>query len=290
MKKTILSLGVLFLALYSVAQSTLAITGGLHSATVTPNFLTYPDTANKTSLSKGRVMFGFVASVPVKGNLFFRAGVVYSAKGSNWSQLYDTANLYDSRKYQLLSSRTELNVNYIDIPLNLVYKLPLAKKSRFVVGAGPQLSLLYNGNKYFYTTSVAQPELDDKVIYDYEQDINKDLPIGHIPGRFRIVHMGANAFGGLEFNRVFLTVNYSRGLGAFYEEDGRDYKHQTIGASLGIFLGKKEGSTAKKPQSSTLKKKPTVPVKEVVIPQPPRDTDGDGLTDDKDKCPQVAGE
>lgn len=36
-------------------------------------------------------------------------------------------------------------------------------------------------------------------------------------------------------------------------------------------------------------KKKEQPLKEVAIPQQPKDTDGDGITDDKDKCPEVAG-
>jgi OmpA-OmpF porin, OOP family len=37
------------------------------------------------------------------------------------------------------------------------------------------------------------------------------------------------------------------------------------------------------------KKTPPPPVKEVVIPQAPKDTDGDGINDDVDKCPTVPG-
>lgn len=36
-------------------------------------------------------------------------------------------------------------------------------------------------------------------------------------------------------------------------------------------------------------KKKERPLKEVAIPQQPKDSDSDGITDDKDKCPQVAG-
>ena len=36
-------------------------------------------------------------------------------------------------------------------------------------------------------------------------------------------------------------------------------------------------------------KKKEQPIKEVAIPQQTKDTDGDGITDDQDKCPQVAG-
>jgi OmpA-OmpF porin, OOP family len=244
MKKVALFSGLLLIGLITKAQTSVAITAGVNSASTTPHFLTYPDTVQKTALNKGRIMFGIVASVPIKYGLSFRTGVLYTARGSNWSQYYDTANLYASTKslpeekrQKLLYSNTILNVNYIDVPLNILYQLSVKGMTKLVIGGGPQLSLLYNGNKHYNTTSVSQAHPDSVVKYHYRQDVNEDLPIGHISGRFRIVHVGANVFGAIEFNRVFFTVNYSRSLNAFYEEEGRYYKHRTIGASIGIFLG-----------------------------------------------------
>lgn len=246
MKKVVLFSGLLLIGLITKAQSSVAITAGLNSTTTTPDFLSYPDTVQKTPLNKGRFMLGIVASVPIKYGLSFRTGVLYTARGSNWSQYYDTTNLYGSTKslpedkrQKLLYSNTILNVNYIDVPLNIQYQLPVKGTTKLVVGAGPQLSMLYNGNKHYNTTYVSQAHPDSVVRYQYRQDVDEDLPIGHTSGRFRIVHIGANVFGGVEFNRVFFTVNYSKSLNAFYEEEGRYYKHQTLGASIGIFLGQR---------------------------------------------------
>lgn len=246
MKKVALFSSLLLIGLISNAQSSVAITAGLHGASATPDFLTYPDTVQKSSLGKGRIMLGIVASVPIKYGLSFRTGVLYTARGSNWSQYYDTTDLYASTKslpedkrQKLLYSNTALNVNYIDVPLNIMYQLPVKGVTKLVIGAGPQFSMLYNGNKHYNTTYVSQAHPDSVVKYQYKQEVDEDMPIGHISGRFRIVHVGVNVFGGVEFNRVFFTVNYSRSLNAFYEEEGRYYKHRTLGASMGIFLGKR---------------------------------------------------
>ena len=40
-----------------------------------------------------------------------------------------------------ISAAHTLGVNYIDIPLNLTYKLPLSKKANFFLSAGPYIGL-----------------------------------------------------------------------------------------------------------------------------------------------------
>ncbi|HRO69081.1 MAG TPA: thrombospondin type 3 repeat-containing protein, partial [Chitinophagaceae bacterium] len=78
---------------------------------------------------------------------------------------------------------------------------------------------------------------------------------------------GVNGLAGFEFGRVFLTANYSRGLKDFYEPadyTATNYKHEIMGASLGIYLGKS-------------------------VQIAPKDRDGDGTPDKNDKCPDIAG-
>lgn len=243
-RATILSC-LCFLAFFAKAQGPVALTVGINSARVTPNFLSYPDTAVNTGGAKAGFTFGFVANIPIENGLHFHTGVLYSTKGSSWTQVYDTLNVAKSRREQLLSANTEVSVNYIEIPLNLMYKSPAKGKTRFVMGGGPQLSMLYTGNTSSGATYVSQETTDADVEYRYEQKSVEDLPIGHIPGRYRIVHFTANTFAGFEFGRVFFTANYSIGLNAFYQEEDRQYHHQAVGARMGIYMGKRTAAAKK---------------------------------------------
>ena len=83
-----------------------------------------------------------------------------------------------------------------------------------------------------------------------------------------VVNYGVNGLAGVEFGKVFLTVNYSRGLNDFYQavDYTGSFHHQIIGGTLGIFLGRSER-----------------PVKKVA------DKDGDGIPDRQDNCPDLAG-
>ena len=257
MKKIILSFcaAVSFLAAHS--QTSFAIVGGIQQANLSPDFLVYPDTLTKAKTQKTGISFGLVANLPLGKNFFFRTGVIYSAKGSNWTQYYDTTDLYArtkdlpaNKKSLPFSINTKLNVNYIDIPMNMMYKLRFKKNSGLVVGVGPQASIFYNGSSTSFSINVSQDSIEESSVRTTVKETQtSDLPVGKSTATYRVVHFGANAFLGLEFNRVFFNVNYAQGLNEFYEQEGRKYKHQTIGFGIGIFLGKRPSPEENKPTS-----------------------------------------
>ena len=247
MKKIIFSAFAAITFFICQAQTSIAIVGGIQQAKVSPDFLVYPDTLTKVKTGKTGVTIGLIANMPMGKNFFFRTGVIYSAKGSNQTQFYDTTDLYARTKNLPLSKRklpysinTKLNVNYIDIPVNLMYKLRFKNNTGLIVGAGPQASIFYNGSSSSFAIDVSQDSVEESSVRTTVKETqNNDLPVGKNAAAYRVIHFAANAFLGIEFNRVFLNVNYSRGLNAFYEEEGREYKHQTLGFGIGIFLGKR---------------------------------------------------
>ncbi len=229
------------------------VLGGHQSEVIEENDL--PDFSTFKNGYSGRtgVHFGFLADVPFaeKSNLFFQPGIVFFNKGRKFAGDISGGN-------GTVFQSSEQFVNYIDLPLNLVYKFRLNTKTKLIIGAGPYASFFYNGKE--------TKEINDQGVFTSEE--NTDLPVGDAPGKYKVLNYGANALAGLEFGRVFLTANYSRGLNDFYQ--AKDYtgtfKHQVIGATLGIFLG---------PQ--------TAPEKKI------KDRDKDGIPDEQDACPDEAG-
>lgn len=257
MRKQFLFLPLVFSAAIATAQSRVAVAGGLHSTSVSPFLNKQAAAISATETNRTGVHFGFLADVPFKegGKLFFQPGILYSAKGTTHQQLLDTSL---TRFHQ---STTEQSINYIDVPLNLVLKLPLKGKTKFIIGAGPQASLFYNGK-----SSVTTIDTLDQ----FKSEENKDLPVGKDDQRFRVIHFGVNGLAGLEFGRVFLTANYSKSLTPFYKQGPESFNYTSFGATLGIFLGRK----------------PEPPAKPVVVDN---DRDKDGLLNHEDLCPDAAG-
>jgi OmpA-OmpF porin, OOP family len=252
----------------SHAQLRIALVAGAHQADILEenNLPSFQEIKQNYSQRTG-VHVGFIADLPFSptSKFSFQPGVILYNRGRKYHYRQDSTVVFivtprpDSIVNTVYDERHKHHINYIDIPFNVVYRLPLGKKVKFILGGGPFLSFFYNGF-----------EKKQKVLLNvrFTEDNNEDLPVGDGPGKYLILNYGVNALAGFEFGRVFLTANYTRGLNDFYKASDHDgsYTHQTIGGTLGIFLGK-----------------PVNMEKKV------KDKDKDGILDDADQCPELAG-
>jgi OmpA-OmpF porin, OOP family len=280
--KQLLLVASLIIGLSAVtsAQVRVGILGGAHQSEVLeendlPNF----DDFKKGYSKRTGAHFGFIADMPFspKSKLYFQPAVIFQAKGRKYSDsmmvgldpVYITAQQY---------------LNYIDVPLNLVYKFG-KKKFKFIIGAGPYASFFYKGKEKRET-------LDQGVLTTEE---NEDLAIGKGPGTYKVLDYGVNGLAGIEIGAVFLTANFSRGLHTFYE--AKDYegtfKHQLFGATFGIYFAKLNPPDHK-PKDFDNDGIPdlTDACPEAAGPSVTKgcpDKDGDGIADTEDKCPDIPG-
>lgn len=265
MQRTLLLAIAFSFALGGLCQSRIAILGGIHQSTVLESN-NGGNVANTGYKPRTGAHFGFVADLPFHpGSSFsFQPGVIFYNKGRKFQLSKDSALVYmnssggDSVVATPYFEDRRTFLNYIDIPLNLVYRFPIGKNAKLMIGAGPYLSFFYNGT-----------DNSERVLagVSNESEEIKDLPVGDKPGSYQVLNYGVNGLAGIEFKRVFITANYSRGLNDFYTATyPGGFKHQVIGGTLGIYLGK-------------------------VTPPTPKikDRDKDGVTDDLDACPDEAG-
>ena len=254
--------------------------GGIHQSKVleTADVPGWDSLKNKFSARTG-IHFGFMANLPFKtgSNFFFQPSMIFSNKGRTFAARYDTAIS------QTLSVNSSEFINYLEMPLNLVYKFQLGKSSHFIVGAGPYLSFFYTGK--IKTETVSKNG-------DYAVDENKDPAVGNAPGKYSVMDYGVNGLAGFEFGRLFLTANYSRGLKDFYKPESytASMKHEVMGMTVGYLLTNWRNLPKDRDDDG-------VPDAEDKCPDQPGlakfkgcpDTDSDGLPDAEDKCPGEAG-
>jgi len=263
------------------AQLQVAIAGGAQNASVIENNNPGWDTLSYKYSSRTGFHIGLLGNVHFSpsSHFYFQPGVFFSNKGRKFSIRYDTST----------SSISNVNalqyINYMDIPINLVFKVKLGKSSKIMIGGGPYVAFLYNGREKketYYKNG------------GFQTDENRDLEVGTSDGQYNNFDYGVNGLFGFEFGRVFITANYSRAMSDFYRAYNYSgtFRHQVIGGTFGIFLGRQG-----KPLKVKDRDKDGVPDSEDGCPTVSGDhassgcpdKDGDGIADKDDKCPGVAG-
>lgn len=288
MKNLCLFIILLFLGNLGQAQLRMAVMGGPHSASVMEtNNLTGWEMNVKPGFSpRGGLNLGIMADVPLSSSatsgFFLQPGIAYMAKGRKFFMRNDTAT---SMLTDTISAAHNLSINYIEIPFNIAYKIPLGKKARFVLSAGPYVSFFYNGKQSFETRVYSSNSFKAE---------ERNLETGTGEGKIKTFDAGFNARAGFELGNVLLTGFMSRGLTNFYTAPYEgSFKHKVVGASVGFWLNKR--ATETKPlkdsdRDGTPDKDDACPG--IAGPESTKgcpDMDGDGIADKKDKCPSEAG-
>ena len=128
---------VVFFASSATAESNLALTPhcGLNLATVTG------DVEDEFLGRKAGVMAGLEMWIPLNDRLSVRAGVDYSMKGARWSYERET----DSDEPETAVDNS--TANYLDIPLNMVFTVPIKKRLQPYLSAGGVFSAFLGAKK-----------------------------------------------------------------------------------------------------------------------------------------------
>ncbi|MGN6437702.1 MAG: OmpA family protein [Agriterribacter sp.] len=219
-----------------------------------------------------------------KANWAVQASLLYSVKGRNFAKSYDSAKSFLSDTSSIVST---WRMGYVELPVHLVYRIPISKRVRFILGAGGYAG--YN--------------LSQKTTYEYyngsgeRTTYDNRLATGDEVNKYNKLDYGINALAGFDFNdRIMFTANYSRSLSDFYTAQyGGSFKHQAYGATLVVWLTKSKSARAKADARDS--DNDGVPDKVdkcngtsgTAATGGCPDTDGDGVPDLQDKCPDIAG-
>ncbi len=271
------------------SQLRLAVLAGPHSASINEkNSISGWDTKVKPFyINRGGLNIGFLSEIPLNqsGNLALQPGIFYMSKGRKFQQAFDATVV----KTDTLSLKTNFFTNYIDIPLNLTYKLPLGKKGKFFLSAGPYISFFYNGKN---NSELLVAPTDTSLKFSKQED---KIETGKGSRKAKTFDYGINGRAGFEIGGVILSGFFSQGLGNFFQADyDATFKHQVIGASIGFWLTKAPKPAPRQPQDKDhdgipddQDACPTLPGNAITKGCP--DKDGDGIADQVDKCPEIPG-
>ena len=180
---------------------------------------------------KNKLVFGFHgglnASIPFAPDLYFQPGLLYTVKGAQ-KKIFESPIKGDE-----VAITTTINLNYIELPLNLLYR-PQLGDGHIILGFGPYAAYGISGKVKTRGGNLTS-NLDVKF-----KNIVKESDSGDDFAYYRPFDAGANILAGYEFYYgVFLQLNAQVGLlkvNPEYElltNDKTSYRNNGFGLSAG---------------------------------------------------------
>ncbi|GAO31130.1 porin family protein [Geofilum rubicundum] len=209
--KRILLLAVMAIAVTAVSAQGLGLRGGVNFSNLAGDGVP-DDTKMKTGFH-----LGLDYEIPVAPDFYFAPGLLFSTKGakSEWSESGEVGGI----AYEF-SSESTIVLNYLEVPLNLVYK-PLLGEGNLIVAFGPYLGYGIGG----------------KVKWDDgDESGEEDVTFGSgDDDMFKALDMGANISFGYMFASGFsFQLNTQLGLINIDSEGDSDYPVKNTAFGLGL--------------------------------------------------------
>nr|WP_295871797.1 outer membrane beta-barrel protein [uncultured Chitinophaga sp.] len=172
---------------------------------------------------------GFYLNIPVFPNGALQPGLNYIVKGANRSfNGQEGVNV-------ALPGATKIRLQYLELPVNLVYKIPIGI-GKLAIGGGGYGAYCTRGD---YNLAIYK---EGKLL----QSSNQRVDFGKNPNVFTTGYnlqrwdAGLNAVATIEFNcYVTLGVNYSHGLVDLDKSDG-NIKNRYFGINVGILFNRED--------------------------------------------------
>lgn len=199
--------------------------GGVNFANISVTDNGRVDDANM--LTSFHVGLGFDA--PLAPGLSLQPAILFTGKGSKTEQGSTSSSYY----FKSIS-----NPLYVEMPLNLVGKIPLSEYTRLYLGAGPYAAMGVGGkNKVEGKVIGVASNSDKNIVFSNDNPFTRpEENAGY--GKLKRFDYGLNAVAGLDFNKFTIGANYGYGLAKINSNSTNNAndkgKHRVLSLSLGI--------------------------------------------------------
>ena len=191
---------------YNAGRTTFGLRAGVNFATI--NGKDQDDDKLENNINTG-FHAGLNAEIPIGTGTYLQPGVLYSQKGAEFD------------------NDSQLRLNYVEIPVNLVYK-PMLGAGRMLLGFGPYVGFGLSGK--FKEANGTERDVEFTKNYDIN---NADKR------QYKGIDGGANLLAGYEFaNKLSFQINAQLGLtqltpGMSGNESKLKQKNTVFGLSVG---------------------------------------------------------
>lgn len=175
---------------------------------------------------------GLLGDIHVTSLLYFQPGLVFTGKGSKIEIGRPSENLY---------IKQTSNPFYIEVPANLVIKLPFNSESHFFFGAGPYGAIGIAGKaKTDGTVLGFSSHTENSIKFSNDDPSTFGQEEGTGLGVLKRFDYGLNGIIGIEGKKLVLSAGYGLGLaklqsGSNSGEDNNN-KHRVLSFTVGVKL------------------------------------------------------
>lgn len=175
---------------------------------------------------------GIIGDVHIASILYLQPGVLFTGKGSKIEIGRPNENLY---------IKQTSNPFYIEIPMNLVAKLPFNSESHFFFGAGPYGAIGIAGKaKTDKQVLGFASHYENSIVFSNDDPTTFNEEEGTGMGVMKRFDYGLNGVVGVEGSKITLSAGYGLGLaklqsGSNSGEDNNN-KHRVLSFTLGLKL------------------------------------------------------
>lgn len=206
---------------------TVYLKGGLNIANVSTTNDGEIDDAN--ALASFHV--GFMGDLPIGKFFAIQPGLLLTGKGSK---------LQSGKPGDAAWYKATTNPLYLELPVNAVFKLPLAGGSSLFAGAGGYVAMGIAGKRkmegQFLTSSFNSKE---NIEFSNDDPTTREEE-GAGLGIMKRFDYGLNFTGGFQLDKVLLSLNYGLGLAKLQSgadnSDNNKNKHRVLSISIGFKL------------------------------------------------------
>ena len=229
MKKLLSVLVISLAALSGKAQKTY-VQGGLNLANITKT--------NDGQTEKNNILptfnVGLMHRFAIVPEIAIETGLLFTGKGSKAETYFNGGAGY---------VKTKFNPLYLEMPVNVVYKIPVGSGSNVFFHAGPYVAVGIAGKSISETNTlgiISKSEENIKFSNDDPFTSQQD-DAGY--DKLKRFDVGLNAGAGFGFKRLMFKANYGLGLSKINstqsDNNANDKnKYRTVSFSVGIPLGK----------------------------------------------------
>jgi len=184
--------------------------------------------SNKRSVPSWHV--GVYVDIPLMPIVSLQPAILLNGKGSKYTIGDKEGNTY-----------TEISTKplYVEVPVNLIIKLPLPNKVKLFAGAGPYMAIGVGGKNSMDGKLLGASFSNDDAIEYSNDDPTTGSNGSAYNGNLKRFDFGLNVLAGLEISHLTLNANYGYGLvnikpGA--SNDNSKYQNRVFSLSVGVLF------------------------------------------------------